>query len=62
MGAFVPTCGAEEDEVGAQHGLDQRQRDGRRLVNNQQLRLRQLGVVLRLDVLQGRKNSSGELG
>ena len=62
MSALAPTCGAEEDEVGAQHGLDQRQRDGRRLVNNQQLRLRQLGVVLRLDVLQGRKNSSGELG
>lgn len=50
--ARAPTCGAEEDEVGPQHGFDQRQRDGRRLVNHQQLRLRQLGVVLRLDVLQ----------
>ncbi len=44
-------CGAEEDEVGPQHGLHQRQRDGGRLINDQQLRLPQPLMVLWLDVL-----------
>ena len=43
--------GAEEDEVGPQQPPDDRQRDGGRLVDHQQLRLRQALVVLRLDVL-----------
>lgn len=47
------TRGAQEDEVGAQHGFDQGQRDGGRLVDDQQLGLGQPRVVLRLDVLHG---------
>lgn len=43
--------GAEEDEVGPEHGLDQGQWDGGRLVYHQQLRLAQPLVVLRLHVL-----------
>lgn len=44
-------CGAEEDKVGPQHGLDQGQRDGGGLIDDQQLRLPQPLVVLRLNVL-----------
>lgn len=43
--------GAEEHEVRSQHRLDKRKRNGRGLVNDKQLRLRQLACVLRLDVL-----------
>ena len=43
--------GAEEDEVGPQHGLHQGQRNGSSLIDDQQLCLAQALVVLRLDVL-----------
>ncbi len=56
MNVWQPTLvavdgGAEEHQVGTQHRLDERQRDRRRLVDDQQLRRAQLRVVLRLDVL-----------
>ena len=51
--------GAEEDQVGPEHGLDDRQRDGGRLVDHQQLRLRQALVVLREDVLHGLRAKTG---
>lgn len=43
--------GAEENEVGTQHGLDKGQWDGGRLIDDQQLCLPQPLVVLRLYVL-----------
>ena len=49
--------GAQEDEVGAQHRLHQRQRDRRRLVDDQQLRGAEARVVLRLDVLHRLRSS-----
>ena len=45
--------GAEEHQVGAQQLFDDGQRDGGRLVDDQQLRLVAALVVLRLDVLDG---------
>ena len=44
-------CGAEEDEVGPQHGLHQGQWNGGCLIDDQQLRLPQPLMVLRLNVL-----------
>jgi hypothetical protein len=43
--------GAQEHQVGAQQGLDGGQGDGGSLIDDQQLRLSQLGGVARLDVL-----------
>lgn len=42
---------AEEHEVRPQHRPDERQRDRRRLVDDQELRVREARVVLRRDVL-----------
>ena len=50
--AFVAVHGrGEHDHVGTQHLLHKRDGDGCGLVNDEQLRLRQLPVVLRLNVL-----------
>ena len=51
--------GAEEDQVGPEHGLNDRQRDGGRLVNDKQLRLGQALVVLRQDVLDRLRAKTG---
>ena len=45
--------GAEEDQVGSQHCLDQREGDGSCLVDDKQLSLSQFGMMLGLDVLDG---------
>ena len=45
--------GGQEDKVGPQQVLHQRQRDGSRLIHAHQLRLAQLHTVTGVDVLQG---------
>ena len=46
-------CAAEDYHVGAKHLFDYCDGNGCCFIDNKQLRLRQLSIVLRLDVLDG---------